>query len=527
MPSSNSWRRTLRTDSRWLLLLLAVSACKPATLSPTSPLQAGEVLLVHTNDLHAHFRPSAADWLPGNPEIGGFRALDAWIRSLERTHTEDGVLYLDGGDLLTGTPLMEYPVEGVEGGAMLQFLDAVGCDAWVLGNHELDRGWDNAARLVAQSSMPVLSANVRAAADPEAPGFPGMKRSMTFERNGVRIGVLGLTTDGLATLASPETMSHLTLAPFFEAAQAEVDELRGDVDVVVALTHNGLEHDRRLAAAVEGIDLIVGGHSHTALEEAETLGSTTIVQAGSHGRQLGIVRLRVSDNRLRSAGYQLVDLDPVSLPGSPSPAVTALVDTWGTRVDDDYRTTLGRADQPLTREDAGSGSSALGQWAASVVRSAADADVGLYNRGGVRADLPSGNLNLEHLYEAFPFNNEVVVFEARGSDLTGLLLTALYQQRKGWSPRLEFSGLEGLWDQRLGVPELLEIEVAGKPLDPTKRYRVATNSYVAEQWGKHLQFEPQGLSGLGQTVREAAARVVQASGAKPPLRPALLKKGPE
>lgn len=517
----------MRTDRHLLLFLFALAGCKPAVLAPTSPLQSGEVLLVHTNDLHAHFRPSAADWLPGKPAIGGFRALDAWLNALERAHGDDGVLYLDGGDLLTGTPLMEYPVGGVAGGAMLQFLDAVGCDAWVLGNHELDRGWDNAAGLVAQSSMPVLSANVRAAADPEAPGFPGMQRSVVFERNGVSIGVVGLTTNGLDTLASPETMARLSMAPFFEAAQDEVDQLRGAVDVVVALTHNGVEQDRRLAAAVEGIDLIVGGHSHTALEQAETIGDTTIVQAGSHGRQLGIVRLRVSDHRLRSANYQLVDLDPVSLPGTPSPEVTALVDTWGTRIDDDYRTTLGRAPQALSRDDEGSGSSDLGQWAASVVRNAADADVGLYNRGGIRADLPEGNLNLEHLYEVFPFNNEVVTFEARGSDLTGLLLTAMYQKRKGWSPRLEFSGIEGLWSERLGVPELLEIEIGGERLDPARQYRVATNSYVAEQWEKHLQFEPSGLAGTGQTVREAAAARVEAEGASPPLRPALLKKGPE
>lgn len=514
----------MRPDLRLLGLALALGACRPPVSSPTAPLASGELVLVHTNDLHAHFRPNVAPWLPGSPEIGGFRALDAWLDAMERVHTDDGMLYLDGGDLLTGTPLMEFKVRGVEGGAMLEFLEATGCDAWVLGNHELDRGWDNAAALVEQSAVPVLSANVRSASNLDEPGFPGLERSRVFERNGVKVGVFGLTTDGLGTLASPETMERLKLAPMFEAAQAEVDALRGEVDVVVALTHNGVETDRRLAAAVDDIDLIVGGHSHTSLTEPEKIGGTLIVQAGSYARQMGVVRLTASEGRLRSASAQLVDLDPVSLPGPASDDVIALVDSWGARIDDQYRKTLGKAPAPLTRKEDETGSSALGMWSAEVVRVAAEADVGLYNRGGIRADLPAGELNLGHLYEVFPFNNEVVLFEVRGDDLVGLLLTALYQKRKGWSPRLEFSGIEALWTERMEVPELVKITVGGEPLDPKAIYRVATNSYVAEQWEKHLQFQPRGLRGAGMTVRQAAAALTRSGDVVAASRPALLQK---
>jgi len=506
--------------SRMVLLLgIGLAACKPPAPAPTAPLGPGELLLAHTNDLHAHFRPSAAPWLPTTPEIGGFRAIDAWLDVLERTHGDERVIYLDGGDLLTGTPLMEYAVHGAEGGAMLDFLEATGCDAWVLGNHEFDRGWDNTAALVAASPMPALSANVRDAADPSKGGFPGLQDAVILDADGIKVGVFGLTTESLTTLASPETMARLSLTPSFDAARAQVAALEPQVDLVVALTHSGLDEDRRLAAAVGGIDLIVGGHSHTSMAEPEHVGGTWIVQAGSYARQLGLARLRVDGGRLKSISWDLVDLDPVALPGPASPDVIALVERWGARIDDQYRSPIGEAPAALTRRDL-DGETVLGRWAADVVRRSADAQVGIYNGGGIRADLPAGQLTLGHLYEIFPFNNEVVVFELRGDQLVGLLLDNVRQRQRGWTPRLVLAGVEWAWTQRMDVPEITEVKVLGEPLDPMGTYRVATNSYVAEQWEKHLGFEPEALHGVGRTVREAAEEVVRAGPVIAPVRPA-------
>ena len=503
---------------RIVLPLLLLLGCKPPQTSPLDALAPGEVVIAHTNDLHAHFRPNTAPWLAGSPEIGGFRAIDAWIDALERVHGPERVLYLDAGDILTGTPLMEYKVRGAEGGAMLEFLEAAGCDAWALGNHELDRGWANTAALVQGSGVPVVSANVRSAEHPDEPGFPGMAPAVVLDAGEVKVGVFGLTTDGLSTLASPETMARLHLAEPYEAARAQVAALRPQVDLVVALTHSGLDADRMLAAAVGGIDVIVGGHSHTSMSEPETVGNTLIVQAGSYARQLGVLRLRVSDGKVRGSSYNLVDLDPVALPGPASEDVIALVDEWGARIDDKYRRPIGTAPIALTRQMEGQ-ESLLGRWSAEVVRAGVDADVGIYNRGGIRADLPAGEITLGHLYEVFPFNNEVVVFEARGDELVGILLENIAQRERGWNPRLTFSGVEWSWTHKMDSPELVDVTVAGATLDPGRVYRVATNSYVAEQWQKHLGFEPRALEGAGMTVREAAESLARTGPARAPLSP--------
>ncbi|MFT4979620.1 MAG: 5'-nucleotidase/UDP-sugar diphosphatase, partial [Myxococcota bacterium] len=207
-----------------MLLLLLLSACRPPTPAGDAALGRGEVLLAHTNDLHAHFLPTAAPWLPGSPELGGFVAIDAHLSALRASAGE--LVYLDGGDLLSGTPLMELEERGVAGGAMLSFLEAAGCDGWVVGNHELDRGIDHAQRFVAASEVAVLTANLR---DPsgQRPLLDGTVARRIIDHNGLRIGVFGLTTDAMSGLTSRETAAALSVVPLAEAAREQVSEREG------------------------------------------------------------------------------------------------------------------------------------------------------------------------------------------------------------------------------------------------------------------------------------------------------------
>jgi len=505
-------------------LLLALCACRPPEpAAERGSLEPGRFLLAHTNDLHTHFRANPAAWLPGAPDIGGFDAIDAHLGALRGSAGEDAVLYIDGGDVLTGTPLMEYEAHGAWGGAMLDFLAAAGADTWVLGNHELDRGWENAAALVAASPMPVLSANVRSADDAQAPGFPGMKRHVVLEANGLRIGVFGLTTPGLGRLASAETMARLDVWPLAPVAAAEVALLEPEVDLVVALTHTGVEADRALAEQVPGIDLIVGGHSHTAIREPERVGETWIVQAGSYARQLGVLDIRVQDGRIASLDGSLHDLLPDTLPGPPSEQTRALVDRWSETLDARFATPVGHSEALLDRK--GQAETVLGRWAGDLMRTATGADVGIYNRGGLRADLPAGPLTVGDLYEVFPFRNEVVVFEATGAELVQMAVRALHLLEKKQYQPLELGGVTLTWQRRMGAPEVVELRVGGEIVEPGRTYTVATNSYVAEQWEHHLTFEPRELRSTGKVVLEVAEAAVRAGPVVPPPDPRIVRVG--
>jgi len=305
----------------WSLLL----ACLHIRAAPEQEQATGPQALtvLHTNDLHGHFLPERAAWIDGEPKIGGFAALDSWVQATEKERGEDNVLILDGGDLLTGTPLTDIEVRGSQGGAMLEFMELVGYDAWVVGNHEFDKGFENAAKLVSASGISVLSTNLDNREGGNA--MAGLMDSVVVERAGLKIGIIGATTMGLGHLASAATMSQIQLSPLAESVQAEIDRLETETDLLVVLSHIGLEADRRLAEKVEGLDLVVGGHSHTHLSEPEQVNGTWIVQAGSYGRSVGQVTLTVEDDVIASFSGEVVDLVEEVVPDEVRPELEALV----------------------------------------------------------------------------------------------------------------------------------------------------------------------------------------------------------
>ena len=313
---------------------------------------------------------------------------------------------------------MEFESRGVRGGAMLDFMEAAGMDAWVLGNHEFDIDFAHVTGLVAASNIPVLSANLDAVDGSNGPAIDGLQDHVIFERAGLRIGVFGLTTDNLARLTGSDAVSRMNVRDVTEAAAEQVAALESQVDLVIALTHIGLESDRRVAEEVPGIDLIVGGHSHTSLVAPEKVGGTWIVQAGSYARQLGVVEMTVRDGEIDAFSAELRNLVPgeVYVPSDTQ----ALVERWREKIKVMFAQEVGSvAHGDLSR---GRQMESLGRWSADMVRSAAGAQIGIYNPGGLRADLVEGVLTKGALYQVYPFANNVVRFELTGAQLVGLLL---------------------------------------------------------------------------------------------------------
>lgn len=506
----------------WHLLLVA--GCKqPPASAVSSDTASGSFVLAHTNDLHARFLPSRAKWIDGQPDIGGFVAIDGHVRSLRQARGDDNVLLLDGGDLLTGTPLMDFEVRGAMGGAMHEFLEAVGYDAAVVGNHEFDLGWENVTAFVeAAETTTMLSANLDG---PDGtPLWPTLKDHEIYEVGGVRVGVFGVTTDDLHTLASPRVMDRVTLLGEVEAARQQVEILESQVDLVVALTHIGIDRDKALAEAVPGIDLIVGGHSHTPLYEPVTVGQTRIVQAGCYARNLGVLELSVAGGEIETARYELIDLLPEQVPGPAGDEVTALTERYQTAIDERFAEVIGEVTADLGRDY--HAESPLGRWASDMVRLATESDVGLYNAGGLRSDLFAGELTRGGLYQVFPFANQVVTFTVSGEELQAMLVHNARSEAAGEGGVLQLSGVQMRWMPEDDGVVVESLAVGGGPLDPTQRYKVATNSYVAEQWEKYLSIEPADLESLGRTVFTVAEAHVQGGPVADPADPRSIRLDP-
>ena len=514
-----------------MLLVSLLFAC-PSTVTtpaaveaPAAPLVApeeGEFLLLHTNDLHGHFLPERAKWLDGEPAIGGFEAIDAWVNHAEAQWSKERVLLLDGGDLLTGTPLTDLEVRGFAGGAMLEFLEAVGYDAWVVGNHEFDKGFENAARMVESSGIPALSSNLLGLED-GALAMPGQQASKVVEIAGLKVGLIGATTSGLTHLASAETMSNIDLRQPVETVQREIDALEPSTDLLVVVSHIGLEADRRLANEVTGLDVIVGGHSHTPMQAAELVNGVWIVQAGSYGRSIGQARVRVEDDAVTLFDWKLHDLTKEAVQGEPSEAVSSLVDRYRSMLEAEFGQVVGEATEALGRSY--NGPSPLGNWVTDTLRRQNGTDIGLYNAGGIRADLASGPITKGDLFQIFPFSNAVVTFEITGSELLGVLLRNVDAAVDGRHGSMQLSGAQLTWRLKSGVPEAVEILVGGAPFDPSAIYTVATNTYVVDQSEKYLSgAQPKNVEQQGETVFEAVLRAAAEGPVSAPQEPRLIRQ---
>ena len=485
----------------------------PAAAPEVEPLAANELIILHTNDLHGHFLPARANWIDGEPEIGGFVMIDSYVRELEATHGEDRVLLLDGGDILTGTPLTDMMVRGSMGGAMLEFMELTGYDAWVVGNHEFDKGFENINTLVASSAIPALSSNLLSPDGGAA--LEGQVPSVVIESGELTVAVIGATTESLGHLTSSETMAQIDLLEVAGAVQAEMARLDEESDLIVVLSHIGLDADKALAEAVDGIDLIVGGHSHTHLDEPEFVNNTWIVQAGSYGRSIGELRIAVEEDAIATFDGELVDLESEEVFEGGREEMIALASRYQEAIEAEYGQVVGEALGDFGRSY--SSESALGRWITDTLRDATGAQVGVYNAGGIRADLVAGPLTGNDLFNVFPFSNQVVTFDVTGSDLIAIFIKNAAAEAFGDRGAVQISGVEVEWRMHGEVPELVSSKVAGEPIDPSALYRVATNSYMVDQAERYLAgAEPMNVEPMGKSVFEVAMEQVRQGAISPP-----------
>jgi 5'-nucleotidase / UDP-sugar diphosphatase len=488
------------------MLLSVLLGCTPRAVEPPAA-QAGELVLLHTNDLHGHYLDEDGD--------GGLVLLDAYADAYKAAHP---VLMLDAGDVLSGTPLTDLEVRGAQGGAMMELMEAVGYDAWALGNHEFDKGQANTQAIVSASNIPVLSANLRRG---EAIALDGLLPHIILEENGLRVGVIGLVTEALDKMVSPRMVEGITVEPSARAVEREIEAM-GPVDLVVVLSHIGLEEDRALAARVPEIDLIVGGHSHSFVHRPELVGDTWVVQAGEYAKVLGVLKLQVEDGAITSFQGELVQLTAAGAPGQGSDDVQNLVQLYDGHIREVYDVALGTATGPLVRDYYHQ--SSMGGWATGMIQTATGADVGIYNSGGLREDLPAGVVTRRSLYQVFPFSNAVVTFEITGDELTSLVLANCFRELEGRS-WMQMSGVQAEWRVRLDSPELLSVLVNGEPLAPERTYVVATNSYVLDQAPRMLsQVDPKKPTESGFTVLDAAVWAAEAGPITPPATDTYVRR---
>jgi 5'-nucleotidase len=491
-------------------------------------------VVLHTNDTHSHlvgWGPNAEytpDSLNDDPTVGGVARAMTLISEI-RASTTDQVLLFDAGDWMNGDVFM---LLAQTNPAELQMFQALGYDAITLGNHELDQGPGFLGDMIAKAddlgvTVPIIASNV--VANPDDPADDSLEAALDSGRiqsnmvltleNGLRVGLFGLIGDDAQSITPG--IAPASFAPQTETAQNAVADLQSQgVDLVFAISHSGVTEDpatspdNLIAQAAPEINLIVGGHSHTALPGPLTEGDTTILQAGSYGQYVGEVHLAWDGATLEVESYTLHELDDTILGDS---AVSASIEQFQAELDAGPLADLGyTTSQPIMNVPGNvqlteCTESGLGNFITDAYLTVANAsdpadpvDFSFEAQGVIRDNMLAGNTGIQGFSDVFrvlPLGSgaddvpgyDLVDFYVTASEIQDVCeVTASISPSYGCNYFIEVGGLRCNLDMSHGsFNRARSIDrwngTACEPMDSsaanTELYHVVVDSYVASLMG--------------------------------------------
>lgn len=454
-----------------------------------------ELVILHTNDTHACLAGTDARGnasLDGCDSSGGLGRVAAAVKAAKAER--DNVIAVDAGDQFQGTLFYS-----VNKWPMIAEIDrAVPWDAMTLGNHEFDEGCQELARFLEKTPVPVLAANLA-----PGEGCP-LRRGGTIPRlikivRGEKVGIVGLANDKASMLSSacPQTA-------FLDAKETltrEVGELESmGVKHIVAVTHLGLPEDRALARSVNGVDVIVGGHTHSYLGPAPSDGPYPVVERSPDGSPVLVV---TAGRGAKYLGELTVDFDAKGVPSDwrgaaveltsdlpVDPDVRALIDRYAVTLEELRAEPLGRNDLALPD---GMEMCREGDCLSGMVTTDAMLEYGrpfgavaaLCNGGALRAALPAGGITRGDVLAVHPFGNVVFLREYSGKQLLAALEHGVAGARGNGPQLLQVAGLRYEVDvsrpvgRRVLKAEIVDEKGNAVPVDPETRYVVALADYLA------------------------------------------------
>lgn len=494
MPYLSHHVATVCTALLFLALSLVQGGCSPARHA--SPAEGAlSLTILHTNDTHSHI---AGINKYGNACFddtdcrGGLARIATAIRTAKSQN--DNVIALDAGDQFQGTLFYS-----VNKWPMLAELDQhMPYDAMTLGNHEFDEGCLELTRFLAALPFPVLAANLK-----PAKGCPMLKGNYTpytlLTVRGQKVAVVGIANNEVVSLAAacPRTFFEDTAA----CLQRTVRDLEAQgVKHIIALTHIGLPEDRKLARSVDGVDIIVGGHSHSYLGPDSEEGPYPIIERSPSGQPVLVVTAKRAAQYLGELNV-IFDAQGVPLrwnggarelaaPEARDAETSALVQKYAASLDEFRNHKVGSHHLSLPdgidacREDDCLGGSLIADAMLEYARPFGG-QVALCNGGSVRAALPSGDISRGDLLSVIPFGNTLVMREITGERLLAALEHGVSEEG-GQGPRLlHTAGLRYVVDaarpagSRIVRAEILNEKDTGTPLDRKARYVIVTIEYLA------------------------------------------------
>lgn len=516
-------------------------SCTVTRDAPNLVGQDVRLTVIHTSDIHSRlfpytFVPNRFDrdygLLPQNGPFGGAARMATIVKRERRAAARS--LWLDSGDCFQGAPVFNK----FKGEAEMRALSLMGLDAAVVGNHEFDLGSKNLFEQIDNwAEFPLLAANYLFE-DPLNPGERSLRDVVDpyviFDVDGLKIGVIGMGNWSSMT-GIFEGGNSLGVRPLDDGQVVEeyVRLLRPVVDVVVLVSHLGLDEDEGLAATeierdqnedlpLEGVDLILGGHLHIVLKPPKAIrndsrgNQTVLAHSGAFAKYVGRLDLVVRvgednsdpDKRSKITAYSFEAI-PVDSTVDDDPEVTELLWPYSVALNReiDLAGVLAYVDTPgdekVLRADPTGGDSQLGNLVARAMqqRTGIEAEIAITNSLGIRADFEKGPLTVEQMFNVFPFENSITLIYLTGAEIQETLdFVARKSAERGCRSQAQVSGItfdmvcsgdcpEGASscaknvylgdDCRGGNPNGPIDTERCAPIVPTGLYKVAVNDYIA------------------------------------------------
>ncbi len=459
--------------------------------------------ILHSNDMHGDFLAEASGIAEGHV-IGGMSLLSGYINKVRQE--EKNVLFVISGDMLQGSMIdTEY-----KGLSTMEIMNYLAPDVVTLGNHELDYGLPHLLFLEKMANFPIVNANLYI----KKYNKRLMNPYLILNVDGFDIMFIGIVTEeALRTLKLDRSIGTFVS---LEDAAAEIGKIcnaykNEDIDLTVILTHIGFEEDKKLAAMLDpelGVDMIIGGHSHTFLEQPAEVNNILIAQAGVGTDQIGRFDIIVDDdtNSIVEWKWQLLPVD--NNLAEPDPNIEALIATFKEEVDRKYNRLVGRLARKLThprREE----ETELGNLIADIFAQCDVLDIVLLASGAIRGSELGPLVTLSDLKQVFPYDNTLYKFRVSGADLTKIFTHIMSPENKISDGGEYFQVSKGIQAVYNNVEQRLEsLMINGESVEEDREYTISIDNYRYENCLTKLGVtheelgNPKVISKSGQDVLE-------------------------
>jgi 5'-nucleotidase len=479
---------------------LGMLTASAIALSATGALADFELNILHINDLHSRIEAinksdstCSQKEADANECFGGIARVKSAIDGFRQANASANTLVLDAGDQFQGS--LYYST--FKSAPIADFMNGIGFDAMAIGNHEFDDGPEELNKFIGALKFPIISGNTLAA--PGSLLADKYKGYVIKDIGGQKVGVVSvLATDTVDTSSPGPDIKFDDEITYLKAA---VQDLQGQgINKIIALTHVGYNKDKEIAAAVDGIDVVVGGHSHTYLSSTDAKSSgpyptmvknpagidVPVVTSYAYSKYLGELKVTFDDTGVVKSATGAPKLLDASI--TPDEAYAAKVKELGAPLEELKKKVVGMTEAPIEgdRKVCRAVECSMGNLVAdaSIARVKDQGiTIAIVNGGGLRASIDQGDVTMGEVLTVLPFQNTIATFQLKGADLKAALENGVSQIEDGAGRFAQVGGMKYTFDRskpvgsRIGDVQVKEGE-AFVPLDPNKTYGVVTNNYV-------------------------------------------------